>query len=51
VLLAYTTVFIVALNTMVGVDAGSENQVRAARSFGASRIAIFRLVTIPATVS
>jgi NitT/TauT family transport system permease protein len=50
-LLAYTTVFIVALNTMVGVTRVPENQVRAARSFGASRSTIFRLVTIPATVS
>jgi len=50
-LLAYTTVFIVALNTMVGVTRVPENQLRAARSFGASRATIFRLVTIPATVS
>jgi NitT/TauT family transport system permease protein len=50
-LLAYTTVFIVALNTMVGVTRVPRNQVRAARSFGASRRTIFFLVTIPATVS
>jgi len=49
-LLAYTTVFIVALNTMVGVTRVPRNQVRAARSFGASRWQIFCLVTIPATV-
>ena len=50
-LLAYTTVFIVALNTMVGVTRVPGNQVRAARSFGATRGKIFFLVTIPATVS
>jgi len=50
-LLAYTTVFIVALNTMVGVTRVPRNQVRASRSFGATRWKIFVLVTIPATVS
>jgi NitT/TauT family transport system permease protein len=50
VLLAYTTLFIVALNTMVGVTRVPRNQVRAARSFGASRAHLFFLVTIPATV-
>ncbi len=49
-LLAYTTVFIVALNTMVGVTRVPRNQVRAARSFGATRSDIFLLVTLPATV-
>lgn len=49
-LLAYTTVFIVALNTMVGVTRVPRNQVRAARSFGATSGNIFFLVTIPATV-
>ena len=50
-LLAYTTVFIVALNTMEGVARVPRNQVRAARSFGAARRQIFFLVTIPATVA
>lgn len=50
-LLAYTTVFIVALNTMVGVTRVPRNQVRAARSFGAARRQIFFLVMIPATVA
>jgi ABC-type nitrate/sulfonate/bicarbonate transport system permease component len=50
-LLAYTTVFIVALNTMVGVTRVPRNQVRAARSFGATGSRIFFLVTVPATVS
>lgn len=49
-LLAYTTVFIVALNTMVGVTRVPRNQVRAARSFGAGRGQIFLMVTTPATV-
>ena len=49
-LLAYTTVFVVALNTMAGVARVPRNQVRAARSFGAARRQIFFLVTIPATV-
>jgi NitT/TauT family transport system permease protein len=49
-LLAYTTVFVVALNTMVGVTRVPRNQVRAARSFGAAPRQIFWLVTIPATV-
>lgn len=49
-LLAYTTVFIVALNTMVGVSRVPRNQVRAARSFGAGRRQVFFLVTVPATV-
>jgi NitT/TauT family transport system permease protein len=49
-LLAYTTVFIVALNTMVGVSRVPRNQVRAARSFGAGRSQVFFLVTVPATV-
>ncbi len=50
-LLAYTTVFIVALNTMVGVTRVPRNQVRAARSFGATRWKIFVLVTIPGTAT
>jgi NitT/TauT family transport system permease protein len=50
-LLAYTTVFIVALNTMVGVTRVPRNLVRAARSFGAGPWNIFFRVTIPATVS
>jgi ABC-type nitrate/sulfonate/bicarbonate transport system permease component len=50
-LLAYTTVFVVALNTMSGVASVPRNQVRAALCFGASRWQIFFLVTIPATLS
>lgn len=49
-LLAYTTVFIVALNTMVGVSAVPRNQLRAARSFGATAWQTFYMVKVPATV-
>ena len=49
-LLAYTTVFIVALNTMVGVASVPRNQVRAAQCFGANRWQMFFLVVIPATL-
>jgi ABC-type nitrate/sulfonate/bicarbonate transport system permease component len=50
-LLAYTTVFIVALNTMVGVARVPRNQIRAARTFGVARRQMFFLVTMPATVA
>ena len=50
-LLAYTTVFVVALNTMLGVASVPENQLRAARSFGASAWQAFCLVKAPATVA
>ncbi|HZQ61012.1 MAG TPA: ABC transporter permease [Casimicrobiaceae bacterium] len=49
-LLIYTTVFVVALNTMIGVASVGRNQVRAAQCFGATRWQIFRMVTIPSTV-
>jgi ABC-type nitrate/sulfonate/bicarbonate transport system permease component len=50
-LLAYATVFVVALNTMSGVSSVPRNQIRAALCFGASRWQIFFLITIPATLS
>ena len=50
-LLAYATVFVVALNTMIGVGSVPKNQIRAARCFGAGPWQIFFLITIPATVS
>lgn len=50
-LLVYTTVFVVALNTMIGVSSVSRNQLRAASSFGASPWQQFMLVKAPATVS
>jgi ABC-type nitrate/sulfonate/bicarbonate transport system permease component len=49
-LLAYTTVFVVALNTMIGVSHVSVNQVRAAKCFGARSWQVFHLVKAPATV-
>ncbi len=50
-LLIYTTVFIVALNTMIGVGSVPLNQIRAALCFGASSWHVFRMVRFPATVS
>lgn len=49
-LLVYTTVFVVALNTMIGVSSVPTNQLRAARSYGCSVWQIFTLVKAPATV-
>jgi NitT/TauT family transport system permease protein len=49
-LLVYTTVFIVALNTMIGVATVPTNQLRAARCFGATPWQIFHMVKAPATV-
>ena len=48
ILIVYTTIFVVALNAMTGVAAVPRNKVRMARSFGASDVDIFRLVTLPA---
>jgi len=50
-LLVYTTVFVVALNTMIGVSSVPENQLRAARCFGAGPWRAFYMVKAPATVS
>lgn len=50
-LLVYTTVFVVALNTMIGVSSVNESQLRAARCFGASAWRTFYMVKVPATVS
>ncbi len=49
VLIVYTTVFTVLLNTVAGVVAVSPNKLRAARCLGASRRQLFFLVTLPAT--
>jgi len=49
-LLAYTTVFVVALNTMIGVSHVPVNQLRAAKCFGAGSWQAFHLVKAPATV-
>jgi ABC-type nitrate/sulfonate/bicarbonate transport system permease component len=50
-LLVYTTVFVVALNTMVGVSSVSLNQRRAAQCFGATSWQSFYLIKAPGTVS
>jgi ABC-type nitrate/sulfonate/bicarbonate transport system permease component len=50
-LLAYATIFVVALNTMSGVATVPSNQVRAALCFGANRWQVFFLVIVPATLS
>ncbi|MER5434156.1 ABC transporter permease [Streptomyces sp. NPDC002588] len=50
VLIFYTAVFIVILNTSAGVMAVSESKLRAAASLGASRGQILRGVVLPSTV-
>ncbi len=47
VLIAYTTTFMVMINTYAGVAGIRPNQLRAARCLGASRLQAFRLVIIP----
>jgi ABC-type nitrate/sulfonate/bicarbonate transport system permease component len=49
-LIVYTTVFVVALNTMAGVTAIPRNKVRMARAFGARPAQIFYLITLPASL-
>lgn len=49
-IIAYTTVFIVIINTAVGVGRLSATKVRAAQSLGATGSQVFTLVVIPATV-
>jgi ABC-type nitrate/sulfonate/bicarbonate transport system permease component len=49
-LIAYSTVFIVTLNTAAGVSSIAPNKLRAARSLGANRRQIFFLVSLPSTV-
>ena len=49
-LLVYTTVFVIALNTMIGVSTVPLNQLRAARTFGATRWQLFYMIKAPATV-
>lgn len=48
-LIIYTTVFIVTLNTIAGVDAIDVDKRRMAASFGASQLQIFSLITLPAS--
>jgi NitT/TauT family transport system permease protein len=49
-IIIYTTVFIVVINTAVGVASVPPNKIWAARMLGANRWQVFRLVTIPATM-
>jgi NitT/TauT family transport system permease protein len=49
-LIFYTTVFLVLLNTMVGVAAVPRNQLRSARCFGARSGQLFLWVVLPATL-
>ncbi len=51
VLITYTTMFMVMLNTFAGVLSVPRNRVRAAQCLGASRLQLFLHVTVPATVS
>ncbi|MGW0945730.1 ABC transporter permease [Streptomyces sp. NPDC002623] len=50
VLIFYTAVFIVTLNTSAGVMAVSESKLRAAASLGASRRQILQRIVLPSTV-
>lgn len=50
VLIIYSTLFIVILNTMTGVLAVEEDKIRSARSMGASEWQIVLHVIIPATI-
>ena len=49
-LIVYTTVFVVVLNTMAGAASVKEGSVRAARSLGASDRQVLRHVVLPETV-
>jgi NitT/TauT family transport system permease protein len=49
-LIAYTTVFVVIIATAAGVGAVGKDKIRAAQCLGASRLQIFALVALPATV-
>jgi taurine transport system permease protein len=50
VLIFYTSVFIVTLNTIAGVLSINESKLRAAASLGANRWQVLRSVVLPATV-
>lgn len=49
-LIAYTTVFVVIIATAAGVGAVARDKIRAAQCLGASRLQIFALVALPATL-
>jgi NitT/TauT family transport system permease protein len=50
VLITYTTMFMVMINTYAGVVAVARNRLRAARCLGANRLQVFVHVIIPATL-
>ena len=50
ILIFYTTIFIVAINTIAGAMSTDENKLRAAASLGANRWQILRTVVLPSTV-
>lgn len=50
VLIIYTTLFMVAINTMIGVLSVEPDKIFAARCLGASERQVFLFVTIPASV-
>jgi NitT/TauT family transport system permease protein len=49
-LIAYTTVFVVIIATAAGVGAVGRDKIRAAQCLGASKLQVFALVALPATV-
>jgi ABC-type nitrate/sulfonate/bicarbonate transport system permease component len=49
-LIAYTTVFVVVIATAAGVGAVGRDKIRAAQCLGATRLQVFALVALPATV-
>ncbi len=49
-LIAYTTVFVVVISTAAGVGAVGRDKIRAAQCLGASRLQVFTLVALPATL-
>jgi ABC-type nitrate/sulfonate/bicarbonate transport system permease component len=49
-LIAYTTVFVIIIATAAGVGAVTPDKIRAAQCLGASRLQVFALVALPATV-
>lgn len=49
-LIAYTTIFVIIISTAAGVGAVERNKIRAAQCLGATRLQVFMLVALPATV-